>query len=972
MKKTLLLVLMTIIVTTMTAGDVTPQQALDVARQFVAERMARHRSSAAVPQLQEAGKVSGLYVFNLTGRKGYVIVSGDDRTEAVLGYSNSGRLDPDNMPPNMRAWLQGYADEIAWMQAHPERVLKLPKTRRAGEVKAPIAPLIQTRWNQDEPYNNLTPYYSNDPNDGHEIYSQTYKDGYMHCATGCVATAMAQVMKFHEWPTETTDAIPEEEYWWTNAGIDLPRLPETTFEWNNMLPVYVQNVQNGYTQAEGDAVAKLMQYCGYSVEMNYGSQSGSNTQNVAYALEYYFGYNETTRYVSRNHYSYENWIAMIYNELQQGRPVVYGGASAGGGHEFVCDGYQGEDYFHINWGWGGESDDYFKLSALNPNTQGIGGSSSNDGYHYGQDAVVGIQKPGGTGTVLSQPAADYNLTLNTLTVDNDDVAVGQAVAFTANITNNSTEPYDADISLVDMDTYSVVYGQTFYIGAGETKDCIINYTPAGIGEYHYSVIHGKPDFIVDEDDEVKEVTVTVTAGSGNPRVDNIPLTTTLTVQNTEELGYGNYNLYGTTFSGVLTVANDNPDCDYDGYYQYFLCIVDGVDEYGNINHVSPVDTKSTPVLIPAGGSIQIPVVCQGLPSGGWYMVIVTNSNSGSWTEQIPVGGVYATQPAFETYAADGTQTIIKPDNTGSFAVPVGVLAVNLTGTVSSLSNGVTPNNEPNCVYILGSDETVPAGLESANIIRFDAVNNVYTADNITLTDNSPFHAPVDFTADKVAFNYHFTTAADGTNGWNTIMLPFDVTRVTADNEDIGWFTSSTDEHKQFWLKEFTSDAAATVNFDYVSGTTMKANTPYIVAFPGSRWGTDWDLSGKTIQFIGENCTVYKAGTTSTKTGGNFRFLGSTVQDNTENIYCINDDGNRFELRTTGGSAPFRAYFKPGIFDRELTSLSIGSGDGTTGIRSIDSSQRSAADGQWYNLNGQRVGKPTKGLYINNGKKIVVK
>ena len=301
--------------------------------------------------------------------------------------------------------------------------------------------------------------------------------------------------------------------------------------------------------------------------------------------------------------------------------------------------------------------------------------------------------------------------------------------------------------------------------------------------------------------------------------------------------------------------------------------------------------------------------------------------------------------------------------TASYTVPAGVLAVNLAGTgVTS----VTKNAEKNCVYILGSSDAVPAGL--TNVIRFDG--SAYTADNIVLTDDNAFYAPVDFTATKVAFDYAFTTGADGSNGWNTIMLPFDVARVTADGDDISWFTSSTDEGKQFWLKEFTSDGAATVNFGFVSGT-MQANTPYIVAFPGSKWGAKWDLSGKAIQFVGENTTVHKGGTLSTKTGGNFRFIGNTMQDNTENIYCINAAGNKFELRTTGGSAPFRAYFKPGIFDRELTSLGIGSDDGTTGIRLMDNGQPTMDNGQWYNLNGQRVSKPTKGLYISNGKKVIV-
>jgi hypothetical protein len=108
--------------------------------------------------------------------------------------------------------------------------------------------------------------------------------------------------------------------------------------------------------------------------------------------------------------------------------VVYGGASSGGGHEFVCDDYQGEDFFHINWGWGGVSDNYFRLSALNPYSQGIGGSSSRDGFHYSQDAVVGIMKNSDQGTVLNvENQGKPNLLLNSITANQTTVAMGRRI-----------------------------------------------------------------------------------------------------------------------------------------------------------------------------------------------------------------------------------------------------------------------------------------------------------------------------------------------------------------------------------------------------------------------------------------------------------------------------------------------------------------------------------------------------------------
>ncbi len=359
MKRTILLLLSVMMTVIMTAGNVTPEQALQQAQDFLQQTPSgMKRSQAEVPQLKMAGRVSGLYVFNAERNQGFVIVSNDDRTAAILGYSETGNLDPDNMPCNMRAWLQGYADEIAWLDEHNVQLTGVADSRRASAVKTPIAPLVKTHWNQDAPYNNQCPYYKNEGSS--YSYNTTGGEGYQHCATGCVATAMAQVMYHNQWPKEATTAIPA--YTWKEISLELPA---TTFDWANMLLSY----GGGASDEQKTAVATLMQYCGYSLQMTYGPSSSAYTSNIADALQSYFDYATTTTYVHRSNYTYANWIELIYNELKQGRAVVYRGTSAGGGHSFVCDGYQGEDFFHFNWGWGGQSDDYFKLSATNPTSR---------------------------------------------------------------------------------------------------------------------------------------------------------------------------------------------------------------------------------------------------------------------------------------------------------------------------------------------------------------------------------------------------------------------------------------------------------------------------------------------------------------------------------------------------------------------------------------------------------------------------
>lgn len=471
MKKIVLLILTVVIATMAMAEGVTQEEALQQARSFIQQREAagsRMRRAPGATQLTLASKVSGLYVFNIAGDGGFVIVSNDDRTTPILGFSDSGSIDAGQMPENMRAWLQGYADEIAWIEKHNVTVSAAARAQRRDPAKADIAPLVTTTWNQGTPYNNSCPEYTTG----------------RRAVTGCVATAMAQVMYYTETmagniTTSTTAEIPA--YKTGSYQISMPAIAAgTTVNWANMLNSYSGG---SGTDAQKLAVAQLMLYCGCSVKMNYGPSSGANTANVANALKSYFDYSETTKYVSRSFYTYANWIELVYNELSQNRPVLYGGQSSGGGHAFVCDGYKNEnstDYFHINWGWGGSSDNYFVLSALNPHDQGIGGSSSDDGYNFGQEAVVGIQKNGGTGTVLDV-ASTVKLTLNSITLSKNIIAHGETVTVSVNVTNNSDDPYDGELSLVVNGNLGD--GKMFEIPAHTTQNCDFSYTPSGSGTY---------------------------------------------------------------------------------------------------------------------------------------------------------------------------------------------------------------------------------------------------------------------------------------------------------------------------------------------------------------------------------------------------------------------------------------------------------------------------------------------------------
>ena len=443
------------------ANEVTEEQALEQARQFVMSH--NHRKSA--PTVKAAGQVSGLYVFNVSNG-GFVIVSNDDQTVPILGFGESGNIDPDDLPDNMRAWLQGYAEQIAWLRTNGSvgnddhdgsNGSRAPRRT----AKAPIGPLVQTNWNQGGPYYNQCPTING-----------------TKTVTGCVATTMAQLMYYHYAhnnfsaestviPGYTTTTKDENK---ASYSLTVSGLEATTFEWNKMLLNYTPvNPETGNLYLTGNtdqrqAVAKLMRYCGTALQMQYGLSanggSAAYSEDIPFALKTYFGYDGGIQHCYRKNYSYTAWVDLIYSELEANRPVALGGQSTGGGHSFICDGYEyrdDADFFHINWGWAGRSDGYFMLSVLNPYVQGIGGSSSLDGFSFGQGAVIGIQPP-------VEGNADYCMSLEGLRLGSPDGASTSKEFTRANVTDNFT-----GISLYYI-VYNYSYGSNAYDVAVQLVD----------------------------------------------------------------------------------------------------------------------------------------------------------------------------------------------------------------------------------------------------------------------------------------------------------------------------------------------------------------------------------------------------------------------------------------------------------------------------------------------------------------------
>ena len=374
---------MFVFIPTLWAGPVDREQAMEKARQFYNSQgqTAKAGSLRRVPRATNVSmqlESDCFYVFNAGEDAGYVIISGDDRTPDVLGYSDSGTFDAEAMPENMKAWLDDYAGQIRHLQQN--------SALKAAQVPThPAVPVLMScTWNQGDPYNQKCPVFFDESK-------------YGRCVTGCVATAMAQVMYYYKYPESTTQTIPgytcrtnHQEYLGTNTPsyVVVPEVPVTKLDWANMLDTY----KGGETAAQQSAVATLMLAAGTSLNMNYSNESsGTDCAYMKSALTTYFDYDKNMFFMFRNTYTAKQWDEYMYREIAAFRPVLYSGQSAGGGHAFVLDGYDGQGYYHVNWGWGGIHNGFFLLSILTPADNSGIGAGSGGGYNAFQEALIGIR-----------------------------------------------------------------------------------------------------------------------------------------------------------------------------------------------------------------------------------------------------------------------------------------------------------------------------------------------------------------------------------------------------------------------------------------------------------------------------------------------------------------------------------------------------------------------------------------------------
>lgn len=374
MRKTITLFIISFFVSTaINAGPVDAERAREIATSFWNSNSTL-RTSGELQLLPEAGMARAAsrnttatndaqyYIFSTTDKRGFVIISGEDQLTPLVGYSDNCNI--DDMPPALAEWLGEYSSYVDEVRAG----IAEPVLRSTAATGTAIAPMLKTSWNQSAPYNNFCP----------KINGQTPP-------TGCTATAMAQIMKFHEWPASPKRAIS-----WNNnitGATETIDITKNVYDWSNMLPHY----RNGYTQEQADAVAQLMVDVGKAIQSNYAlAGTGSSEVYASKALVDIFDYSPDIKIMKRMEYTNDEFMSAIRENLDARQPLLFCGHSQSysAGHAFVCDGIDENNLLHIDWGWDGAYNGYFDIGSMSPGGSGIGGGEER--YNVGESIITNI------------------------------------------------------------------------------------------------------------------------------------------------------------------------------------------------------------------------------------------------------------------------------------------------------------------------------------------------------------------------------------------------------------------------------------------------------------------------------------------------------------------------------------------------------------------------------------------------------
>ena len=1085
MKKNVLMIfaLLVCVVSKALGSPVDRVEALSKAKEFMQARGfevsedLRMVQSTTVLNHSSSTSVPAYYVFNNGNDKGFVIVSGDDRCYPILGYSDEGSFNQDDVPENLAHLLQSFSEQVAMLSVPKADNIQsdyssdpvpapayIPKA-----VKAAISPMVTCKWGQNAPYNGSCPIYSTSTGE--------------HCAVGCTAVGMAQFLYYYKNRNVKTLQDNIDGYT-TSSGIKVQSIAKgTKIDWDNMLDSYVGNESD--TQLK--AVTDFLFYCGASIGTVYRQKSSSGTfAFIGPALTKLFNFYPGYRLAYRTSYATVDWDNMIYNEIANGRPVLYRGASKEGGHVFVVDGFDGDDYYHCNWGWMGNNNGYFHLSAVKPEEENSL-VVKDTGWTLEQAAYLGLQPLNGlqledTTPVLSSRitafnSATYSLTTRVYNYTNEEntYSYGYAVKDkNGNLTVVGNPYTNAVIDVLDSKYFTYKLNKDDLSAAGVRKgsyklvpvskvkgenfwrECVrvnglvgtfisFDYNPSASTAISNVVMHPvvslkatkieavgscltnveQPVRIIientGEDDycdrvfllasksaytfgsykdavglylspgEKVEVEMAFTpnstgtwylaASTNYTGATNIGYTTVkinsgssvrnlgvgeITINNKGDmLGSNYYQVYGNSITGKVKIVNLDPDHIFSGTIGVVLR-----QQTSTSTSEFTAESHRHTLLLGPGETSDLDIDFYELNNNAYrYKVVFYYADVNQSLKNDPFSK-FKLLPGVSYYDNDGKIVATAPST--PYNVPESALSVDFTGVTGS--NGVTkvvPNANPNTVYILGPNDTTPSGLTGKNIVKNG------TATKLTLNDGFSFATPVTFTAKDIEFAITPDKGVSSNGGWFTLALPFKAEKVMVGDKQIDWFHSSTDTGKNFWLKEFVGMTGNAVTFDFVD--EMKANTPYIIAVPGSSYGSKWNLVGKKMVFSGKNQAII-SGAKIMAASDVYMFAGTTTKTSMTDVWGLNSEGSRFNYGNYEVD-PFRGYFRlrTGVANAPESLVIVGAG--TDGIEMIS---ETPADGMVsvYNLSGIKVaevqmtggrvelGNLPRGIYVINGQKFI--
>lgn len=617
----LYLTLLTVCATLVAQGaHLTAEQALERALSSTGPLRAKQVKTTQLRQTKVYG--NNFYVFNRAEGSGFLITSADDRLRPVLGYSDTGVIDVENMSPELKYWLGEYDREAEALMPLPsltavgigaeQAPLKANAITDNYAKWAPVSPLVKTKWNQTAPYNDACPLYKN-------------SSDYGRCITGCVATAMAQVVYYNQYYVGSGQKAYRPPFW--NVG------DSVAFDYENT-PMDFAAMKATYTTGDsgtpaGEAVATLMKACGVGVDMAYSpSASSAFSTAIPNALVTYFGYDAAgTNYFDRRSYTTSDFEAIIYNELSNARPVVFSGSSANGGHSFVVDGYSDNGMFHVNWGWGGSSDGYFALTALNPYDQGVG--SSEGGYNYWQN-IVTVTKPGaenvheafGIRGAITAPSPnkfqliyEYGQPLN-------------GMGYTSGVL---IENRYGGYSAVTWGSSTIRAGATSYWTAGDVT--LRGYTPGVYKVYAAYKLEGENSFSIVPPMNGKSNYLLMTIEADGSTHTFTDLTPKIEVHASGPQGQQIYAAKGGNISMTLT---NTGTVEYNGTLGVQIT-GEGITKKLELSGSTALNNKySTPVVIPVDQCMQIkfPISRNMLPAGKYSLQLMTSGTTPAADEVI--------------------------------------------------------------------------------------------------------------------------------------------------------------------------------------------------------------------------------------------------------------------------------------------------------------------------------------------------